>query len=69
MPPTVPEKSVIPNATPYSVTEVPRIGISAVAVAAACNAEVAFAMIRSTFLDTKELAIVAQVAGSLAAFW
>ena len=32
LPPTVPEKLSIPSATPYSVTEVPRMGISAVAL-------------------------------------
>ena len=43
LPPTVPEKSVRPRATPYSVTEVPRTGISLVADCAACRAGVAFA--------------------------
>ena len=58
----------MPKATPYSVTEVPRMGMLPVAAAAAWTAGVALAMIRSTFLDTKEFAMVAQVAGSLAAF-
>ena len=66
--PTVPEKSSIFNATPYSVTEVPSTGISPVAEAAACKAEEALAMMRSTPLETKVLAMVAQVAGSLAAY-
>ena len=68
LPPTVPLKSLMPNATPYSVMEVPRIGMVAVAFCAACSAGVAFAMIRSTFLDTKLLTMVVQVAESFAAF-
>ena len=41
--------------------EVPRIGISIVADAAACKAGVAFAIIKSTLFDTNALIIVAQV--------
>ena len=67
--PRVPEKFSMLKATPYSVTEVPRMGMSPVAVAAAWTAGVALAMIRSTFLETKEFAMVEQLAGSLAAFW
>ena len=69
MPPTVPSKSVRPRATPYSVTEVPRMGMLSVAACAACRAGVAFAMIRSTPAETKPLAMVAQVAESFWAFW
>ena len=47
-PPTVPVKSSISRATPYSVTDVPRIGMSAVPAAAACKAGVALARIKST---------------------
>ena len=69
LPPTVPSKSVRPRATPYSVTEVPRMGMLSVAACAACRAGVAFAMIRSTPAETKPLAMVAQVAESFWAFW
>ena len=69
LPPTVPEKSLRPSATPYSVTEVPSTGISLVADCAACRAGVAFAMMRSTPEETKPLAMVAQVAESPCAFW
>ena len=58
----------MPSATPYSVTEVPKIGISAVAAEAACRAGVALARIRSTFSATKLLAMVEQVLESPAAF-
>lgn len=68
LPPTVPLKLSMPSATPYSVTAVPRIGMSFVAAAAACRAPVALARIRSTPLDTKPLQMVAQVALSPAAF-
>ena len=44
------------------------MGISVVAAAAACRAGVAFAMIRSTFLETKLLTMVAQAGMSLEAF-
>ena len=44
------------------------MGMSAVAAAAAWRAGVALAMMRSTPLDTKEVAMEAQAAGSLAAF-
>ena len=60
LPPTVPSKSVRSRATPYSVTAVPRIGISLVPAAAA--------RIRSTLLDTKLLMIVLHVAESPCAF-
>ena len=66
--PTVPLKFSMLKATPYSVTEVPRMGISVVAEAQACSAGVAFAIIRSTFLETKLFAIVAQAGMSLEAF-
>ena len=69
LPPTVPSKSVRPSATPYSVTEVPRMGMLLVAACAACRAGVALAMIRSTPAETKPLAMVAQVAESFCAFW
>ena len=55
------------KATPYSVTDVPKIGIDKVELAHACKAGVALAMMRSTFLFTKELAIVTHVAASAAA--
>ena len=64
LPPTVPLKFWISSATPYSVTEVPRIGMSAVAACAACNAGVALAMIRSTSLATKSRTMGEQVAVS-----
>ncbi len=67
-PPTVPLKSSSSRATPYSVTEVPRMGISLVAAAAACRAGVALARIRSTPLETKVLTMVAQVLESPWAF-
>ena len=49
---------------PYSVTEVPRMGMSAVAAAAACRAGVAFAMIRSTLEATRSVTMGVQVAAS-----
>ena len=61
-------KSWMPSATPFSVTEVPRTGMSAVAATAAWRAGVAFAIIRSTPSATKPLAMVAQVLESPAAF-
>ena len=48
----------MPRATPYSVMEVPRMGMVLVAVEAACRAEVPLAMIRSTPWETKLLAMV-----------
>ena len=66
--PTVPVKPSMPSATPYSVTAVPRTGMSPVAEAAACREAVALARIRSTPLETKPLTMVAQVADSPAAF-
>ena len=68
LPPTVPSKSDSSRATPYSVTAVPRIGISLVPAAAACRDAVAFARIRSTLLDTNPLIIVEQVLESPCAF-
>ena len=68
LPPTRPSKPSIFSATPYSVTEVPRMGMSAVAVAAACSAGVAFAMMRSTSSETKVFIMVEQVLESPAAF-
>ena len=59
----------MPRATPYSVMEVPRTGMSAVAEAAAWRGAVALAIIRSTPPDTKPLMMVAQVGVSPAAFW
>jgi hypothetical protein len=50
------------------VTEVPRMGMVLVAVAAACRAGVALAMIRSTLLAAKPEQMVAQAAVSPAAF-
>ncbi len=67
LPPTVPEKSSMPRATPYSVMEVPRTGISEVALYAAWSAAVALARMRSYFLETKELTMVLHVALSPAA--
>ena len=67
LPPTVPSKSFKFKATPYSVMDVPRTGMVNVELAHACKAGVALAMIRSTFLFTKELAIVTHVAESPAA--
>ena len=52
-PPTVPSKSSISSATPYSVIDVPRIGIVFVAAAADCREAVAFARIKSTFSEAK----------------
>ena len=49
--------------------EVPRIGISLVADAAAVRAGVALAIIRSTFSDTKPFTIVEQFAESPEAFF
>ena len=68
LPPTVPLKSSMPRATPYSVMEVPRMGMSAVAAWAACRAAVPLAMMRSTPAETKPLQMVAQVAESFWAF-
>ena len=68
LPPTVPLKSERPSAVPYSVIEVPKIGISEVALYAACNAAVAFAIIKSTFLETNAFAIVVHAVESPAAF-
>ena len=48
--------------------EVARMGMSAVAEAAACRAAVAFAMIRSTSSETNWLQITEQVAASPEAF-
>ena len=59
----------MPRATPYSVMEVPRMGMVLVAEAAACRAVVPLAMIRSTPWETKLLAMVAQLALSPEAFW
>ena len=64
LPPTVPLKSESSRATPYSVTDVPKIGMSPVAAAADCRAGVAFAIIKSTLFETNWLAIVEQVAES-----
>lgn len=60
---------MISRATPYSVTDVPRIGIELVAATAACNAGVAFAKIRSTSDDTNPLTIVEHVSVSFCAFF
>ena len=67
--PTVPVKSAMFSATPYSVMEVPSTGMVSVADAAAWSGAVALAIIRSTLLDTKPLIMVAQVGVSPAAFW
>ena len=69
LPPTVPEKFSRPRATPYSVTEVPRMGMVLVAACAACRAGVALAMMSATPEETKPLVMVAQVAESPCAFW
>ena len=45
------------------------MGIVSVAAAAACKALVALAIIRSTPLETKLVAIVVQVLESFCAFW
>ena len=45
------------------------MGISVVALYAACRDGVALAMIRSTFWETKVLTMVVQTFWSLAAFW
>ena len=50
------------------MTEVPRMGISAVAEVAAVRAGVAFAMMRSTLEATKPLMMVGQLALSPEAF-
>ena len=68
LPPTVPSKLSMSSATPYSVTEVPRMGMLSVADTAACRAGVALAMIRSTLLAAKPLQMVAQVGMSPEAF-
>ena len=68
MPPTVPEKSSMSRATPYSVTEVPRMGMEPVAATAACRAGVALARIRSTPSVTNWPQMDEQAAGSLEAF-
>ena len=67
--PVTPVKPSMPSATPYSVTEVPRIGISPVAATAACRAGVALHMMRSTLSETKVLAMVAQFTASPEAFF
>ena len=66
--PTVPLKSSMPRATPYSVMEVPRMGMVPVAAEAAWRAAVPLARIRSTPSETKEPQMVVQVAESPAAF-
>ena len=66
--PVVPVKPSMPRATPYSVIEVPKMGISSVAAMAACRAVVPFAMIRSTPAETKPPTIVEQFAESPEAF-
>ena len=68
LPPTVPSNPSMPSATPYSVTEVPRMGMSAVPAAAACRALLPLAMIRSYPPDTKPLMMVEQVLESPWAF-
>ena len=59
---------MIPNATPYSVTDVPSTGISLVPAWAAWSAGVAFASIKSTLLETNPFIIVEHVAESPCAF-
>ena len=58
----------MPRATPYSVMEVPRMGMSPVAATAAWRAVVPLHRIRSTPWDTKLLMMVVQLAASPEAF-
>ena len=67
--PALPSNPSMPRATPYSVTEVPRMGIVSVADMAACRAVVPLAMIRSTPWETKLLTMVVQLLVSPEAFW